>query len=285
MSVELIQEPVALETPTVPESDIFPPTDLIYDDGEPLESNRHRIAMNVLIDGMYQAYQHRDDYFVGGNMFVYYSRRQIKNQDFRGPDFFAVLNVDGKRERRYWAVWDEDGRYPDVIVELLSDSTAKEDIGPKKVIYEQTFRTPEYFVYDPFNPESLRGWHLGTNLRYSPLSTDERGWLWCETLGLWLGTWQGMINRETATWLRFYDSEGELVLLPKELAVLERERAEAESQRAEAERERAEAESQRAEAERQQKEEAEAILEAERQKNQALRERLQALGIDPDSIS
>ena len=27
----------------------MPPTDLIFDDGKPLESNRHRIAMNVLI--------------------------------------------------------------------------------------------------------------------------------------------------------------------------------------------------------------------------------------------
>ncbi|MBD2528350.1 hypothetical protein H6G97_01765 [Nostoc flagelliforme FACHB-838] len=27
----------------------MPPTDLIFDDSEPLESNRHRIAMNVLI--------------------------------------------------------------------------------------------------------------------------------------------------------------------------------------------------------------------------------------------
>ncbi|MBW4573861.1 MAG: hypothetical protein KME08_01100 [Aphanothece sp. CMT-3BRIN-NPC111] len=27
----------------------MPPTDLIFDDGEPLESNRHRVAMNVLI--------------------------------------------------------------------------------------------------------------------------------------------------------------------------------------------------------------------------------------------
>ena len=26
-----------------------PPTDLIFDDGETLETNRHRIAMNVLI--------------------------------------------------------------------------------------------------------------------------------------------------------------------------------------------------------------------------------------------
>jgi hypothetical protein len=27
-----------------------PPTDIIFDDGEPLETNRHRIAMNTLID-------------------------------------------------------------------------------------------------------------------------------------------------------------------------------------------------------------------------------------------
>lgn len=27
----------------------MPPTDLIFDDGEPLETNRHRVAMNLLI--------------------------------------------------------------------------------------------------------------------------------------------------------------------------------------------------------------------------------------------
>ncbi|MDB9311885.1 hypothetical protein PN462_02135 [Spirulina sp. CS-785/01] len=48
----------------------LPPTDLPYDDGEPLESNRDRIAMNVLIDSLHQAYQGRDDYFAGGE-YVY----------------------------------------------------------------------------------------------------------------------------------------------------------------------------------------------------------------------
>ena len=33
----------------------MPPTDLIFDDGEPLETNRHRIAMNVLIRSRHQA--------------------------------------------------------------------------------------------------------------------------------------------------------------------------------------------------------------------------------------
>jgi hypothetical protein len=44
------------------------------------------------------------------------------------------------------------------------------------------------------------------------------GWLWCETLGYWLGTWQGIIDRETAIWARFYDPEGNLIPLPEEAA-------------------------------------------------------------------
>lgn len=64
-----------------------PPTDLIFDDGEPLESNRHRVAMNVLIRSAQQFLLPRPDSFVGGNMFVYYSRQQAMNRDFRGPDF------------------------------------------------------------------------------------------------------------------------------------------------------------------------------------------------------
>lgn len=264
MSVELVEESAPQTTKV--EEIALPPTaaDLIYDDGEPLESNRHRIAMNVLIDSVHQAYQGRNDYFAGGNMFIYYSIKQVKNQDFRGPDFFAVLNVDGSKERLSWVMWEEEGRYPDVIVELLSASTSQVDKGAKKELYEKTFKTPDYFVYDPFDGESLQGWRLGTNFRYEPITPNEKGWLWCESLGLWLGTWQGTLTKETATWARFYDPEGNLVLLPAEVAVYERERAEAE---------------------RQQKEQAEASLEEERRKNQVLREHLQALGIDPDSLS
>lgn len=61
--------------------------------------------------------------------------------------------------------------------------------------------------------------------------------MWCETLGFWWGTWEGMIDRETATWLLFYDQEGNLVPLPEEA---EREQAEVELQQPEAERQRAE---------------------------------------------
>ena len=60
----------------------MPPTDLIFDDGEPMESNRHRIAMKVLIRSINQALTNRDDFFAGGNMFVYYSSTQARNRDF-----------------------------------------------------------------------------------------------------------------------------------------------------------------------------------------------------------
>jgi Uma2 family endonuclease len=245
----------------------MPPADLIFDDGEPLESNRHRIAMNALIRSLRQAWAERNDFFTGGNMFIYYSSAQARNRDFRGPDFFAVLNVDGTRERLGWVVWEEEGRYPNVIVELMSPSTARTDRGIKKDIYEQIFRTPDYFVFDPFEPNSLQGWHLDASQHYQSLVANERGWLWCETLGFWLGTWEGTIDGEPAVWLRFYDREGNLVPLPEEAAQQRAERAE---QRAEQAEQRAEQESQRAE--------------QERQRAERLAAQLRAMGVDPDSV-
>lgn len=221
-----------------------PPTDLIFDDGEPMESNRHRINMNALIRSLLTAFAGRNDYFVGGNMFIYYNSQQARNRDFRGPDFFVALNVDGKKDRQGWVVWEEEGRYPNVIIELMSPSTAEIDKGEKKRIYEQIFRTSDYFVFDPVKPDSLQGWHLDTDNGYQPLKPNSLGRLWCQSLGLWVGTWEGVIEDKTAPWLRFFDAQGTLVLLPEEA---EHQRAETERQVAQAERERAETERQRAE--------------------------------------
>lgn len=196
----------------------IPPTDLIFDDGETLETNRHRIGMNTLIRSLQQAWTNRNDFFCGGNMFIYYSSEQLRNRDFRGPDFFAVLDIDGSYPRQGWVVWLEGGRYPNAIIELMSSSTAIVDTGMKKDIYERVFRTPDYFIFNPFDPNSLQGWHLDSSQKYQPLVPNEQGWLWCASLGFWLGTWSGTVDRETAIWLRFYDEEGNLVLLPDEAA-------------------------------------------------------------------
>ncbi|NJN86673.1 MAG: Uma2 family endonuclease, partial [Leptolyngbyaceae cyanobacterium SL_7_1] len=218
MSIEIAQDYQSIEPVwEVPE----PPTDLIFDDGVPLESHRHRIAMNVLIDSALAVLEDKPNSFAGGNMFVYYSREQAMNRDFRGPDFFVALDVAGDRDRKGWVVWEEGGRYPDLIVELMSPSTAKVDLGKKKQLYERVFHTAEYYVYDPFDPNSLQGWRLNSQ-GYDAIASNEHGWLWCETLNLWLGTWEGYIRREPATepcaWLRFYDRSGNVILLQEEVA-------------------------------------------------------------------
>ena len=282
------------ETGALPWQPPLPPTDLIFDDGEPLETNRHRIAMNLLIRSAQWslAQRHRSDTFVGGNMFVYYSSRQVRGESYRGPDFFAALGVDGTRDRQGWVVWEEEGHYPDVIIELLSASTALIDKGPKKDIYEGTFRTPDYFVFDPFDPESLQGWRLAPAQGYQALTPNQQGWLWSETLGLWLGRWDGVIDREPATgtcaWLRFYDPEGNLVPLPEEAAQQQAEQERQRAQQAEAQAQQAKAQAQQAKAqaqqERQRAQQAEAQAQQERQRAERLLALLRERGVDPDQL-
>ena len=69
----------------------MPPTqyELPYDDGEPMETQRHKVQMDLLIDTMEVWLTRRDDGYTSGNMFVYYSLAQVKKQDFKGPDFFC----------------------------------------------------------------------------------------------------------------------------------------------------------------------------------------------------
>ena len=56
----------------------------------------------------------RNNYFIGANLSIYFSRQQLKNRDFRGPDFFLVNGVSG-HPRNSWVVWEEDGQYPNLI--------------------------------------------------------------------------------------------------------------------------------------------------------------------------
>lgn len=72
-----------------------PPTqeELPWDDGEPMETPKHREQMILLIHPLLRWFADRDDVYVGGNMALYYSDLQARNQDFKAPDFFVVLDA------------------------------------------------------------------------------------------------------------------------------------------------------------------------------------------------
>jgi Uma2 family endonuclease len=224
MPTELV--PTVAAPPSAPAA----PTHLPETDGEPLDSPWHRDCINLLIESVEVHRAGRKDFYCGGNMFIYFSAEQARTRDYRGPDFFLVNGAEHDRKRPYWAVWEEGGRYPDVIVEMLSPSTAQEDRTTKFRIYEQTFRTPEYYLYDPY-VRALEGWHLGNGdpaqWRYRRVAPDAAGRLRSPGLGLWLGTWTGPYLGHEDTWLRLFDADGRLVPTFGERAEAERQRAEA----------------------------------------------------------
>jgi Uma2 family endonuclease len=198
----LVPEPPAIELPA--------------EDGEPLESPWHRAQINLLIETLQHHWRGRTDYFVGGNMFIYYSARQARERDYKGPDFFVVQPADGQRARRAWILWEEEGQYPNLIIELLSPTTAAADLGPKKDLYERKFKTPEYFCFDP-ESNQLRGWHLSDS-GYTPLAPTPQSHLPSHELQLRLGLWEGVYQNIVATWLRFFDLSGKLIPTAEERA-------------------------------------------------------------------
>ncbi|WP_434222260.1 Uma2 family endonuclease [Limnospira platensis CENA597] len=196
----------SLETSPEWEDIEFPPGDLESQE-LPLESYLHLQQILLLIKCLDWLWRDRNDYFDAGNLTIYYSPHQKKSSDFRGPDFFVVLDTE-RRSRKSWVVWEEGGKYPNIIVELLSSSTAKTDRTEKKKIYQDIFRTPEYFWFDPESLE-FQGFALiqGT---YQPITPTDKGHLWSEQLQLFLG----VENRQ----LRFFSPDGVLVPTPEESA-------------------------------------------------------------------
>jgi Uma2 family endonuclease len=246
--------------PSAPEQpQVAPPDDLLQaerellhkyqlhelpeEDEVPLETHYHRLQINLLHELTYQLFKHRTDFYCGGNMFLYYDLEQAEgviqfvqgqrpSAPYRGPDFFVVLGeVDGTKKRKHWVVWREGGRYPDLIIEITSPSTKQKDTEDNLELYAKVFRTQEYFWYDEEAGE-LAGYRL-QGADYVPIAPNERGWLWSEVLGVWLGVSDLPYYGWRYRWLRYYDAEGRLVPTKEEIAELERARAEAERQRAE----------------------------------------------------
>jgi Uma2 family endonuclease len=229
----------------------LPPTGLLSDE-PPLESDLHLQQIILFLECLNWWWRDRNDFYASGNLTIYYNQDKIKSRDFRGPDFFVVLGTE-RKPRKSWVVWEEGGKYPNVIVEVLSESTAAIDKGLKKQLYQDVFRTPDYFWFDPETLD-LCGFHL-LDGQYQPIEPNSQGWLWSNQLQLFLGVHQNK--------LRFFTPEGQLIYAPNETAQEERQQKELAQQRAEQEAQRAEQEAQRAE---------------------RLAAKLRELGVDPDTL-
>ncbi|GMV44429.1 MAG: hypothetical protein AMXMBFR64_61450 [Myxococcales bacterium] len=218
-----IYEPA--ELPRLPTAEELP-----CEDGVPMETSKHRQQMELLISTLSLLWSDRTDYYVGGNMFLYFSLLQTKRNDFRGPDFFVVLGTDN-RPRKSWVMWEEE-LAPDVIVEITSPSTRAEDTTRKMHVYGQRLRVPFYFIFDPDSGE-FEGYRLDqSRMEYTPIEPDNEGRLPCDRVDLDLGVWHGIHRNTPGPWLRWYTRDGNLVPSPEEALGQEAARAEQEAARA-----------------------------------------------------
>ena len=208
---------------------------------------------------------------------LYYNVRDFSQ--YKRPDWFAVVGLpkDKKPEMRMsYVIWQEEIA-PLIVVELLSPSTMKDDLGKrlrsvnapptKWEVYEQWLRIPYYVTFSK-HTEELGIFRL-TRKGYQEVTAHD-GQLWIEEIELGIGLWQGEYLNHDWLWLRWYDRAGDWIPTSAERAEWQQQRAEQQQQRAKQER-------QRATAARKEKDTA-------LQKVKELEAKLRALGLDPDQL-
>jgi Uma2 family endonuclease len=174
----------------------------------------HRDDLQNMIEMLRTWYAGQPRTYISGNMLMYYEEGNPRKHV--SPDVFVVHNLP-PRERRNYLVWEEEGKAPDLVIELTSKSTRNEDLRTKFQLYRDVLRVTEYVLFDPYEEylePSLQAyrWRKG---QYAPMRLV-RGRLPSKVLGLHFGR-EGMQ-------LRVYEPEtGRKILLPRE----EFERAEA----------------------------------------------------------
>ncbi len=221
-------------------------------------------------------------YAIGQDCGIYWRETDPPERGAEAPDWFYVPNVPATLDgfRRSYVLWPEH-MAPFIALEFASGNGEEErDRTPLAVaadgtttkpgkfwVYERIIRIPYYGIYE-MRTGNLEVYHL-IDFVYRRMEPNERGHYPIPVLDVELGLWQGSYQNQELLWLRWWDSQGNLLLTGSEQVEIERVLVEQERERAEQERERAEQERERAE-------------QAERKVTQ-LAERLRAMGIDPDA--
>jgi Uma2 family endonuclease len=193
-------------------------------------------------------------YAIGQDSGIYWRETNPPERGAEAPDWFYVPNVppklNGQFRRSY--VLRREFIAPMVVLEFASgDGSEERDNTPlvstpaaeatkpgKFWVYERIMRIPYYGIYVMTN-STLEVYHL-VDGAYQLLKPNDRGHYPIPPLTVELGLWQGAYQNQEQLWLRWWDEQGNLLLIGDERARLEEQRTEQERQRAEQERQRAE---------------------------------------------
>jgi Uma2 family endonuclease len=194
-------------------------------------------------------------YAIGQDSGIYWRLTDPPERGAEAPDWFYVPNVppllNGKGRRSY-VMWKEIVS-PLIAIEFVSgDGTEERDVtsplkgdgkgdgakAGKFWVYEQAIRIPFYAIYE-VEKAAVEVYQLVGD-RYQPCALNERGHYPIPSLGVELGIWQGQYMHQDLPWLRWWDSDGSLLLHGDERAAQANQRTEQANQRAEQAHQRAE---------------------------------------------
>jgi len=209
------------------------------DPEEPGLPDQFHIWQPRLLEDTFQPPSYKtDEVFVASDLNLYYDPQHTLW--YKRPDWFGVLGASRlyqQRELRLsYVIWQE-GINPTVVVELLCESTEKEDLGqtlrevnqpPSKwEVYERILRVPYYIVFDRYTDNLQVFQNIAA--RYQELTLTENR-VWLPSLELGIGLWQGTYQGIERLWLRWYDDAGNWIPTPAQKVEqqLEQERSKTE---------------------------------------------------------
>ena len=191
------------------------------------------------------------DYAIGQDCGIYWRLTDPLEKGAEAPDWFYVAGVppllDGEQRRSY-VMWKEiivpliaiefvsgDGSEERDRTSPLKSTSANGASGDKEKagkfwVYEQAIRIPFYAIYE-VDKASVEVYKLVAQT-YQQCAPNERGHYSIGPLGVELGIWNGKYMNQTLPWLRWWDSEGNLLLSGEERAEQQEQRADQEQQRA-----------------------------------------------------
>ena len=228
---------------------VYPETD-----GMPLPDGEYQAPLYIGIVGTLRGYfKDVPGARVNGDTFIYLvegdARRSVS------PDCYAALNlpdesIESIERNNVYLLW-EVGKAPDFVLEIGSESTARNDLGNKRDIYAEIGVT-EYWRYDAsgreFYGEPLVGERLvDGEYRRIELHEDEDGRIWGHSDALGLDLWwiEGELrfwDPAASRWLLTYEEEQAARLAAQDRADAAEARASEAEDRADAAEERADTE-------------------------------------------
>ena len=241
----------------------------------------HSFQSELLWLTFFPANYRSDRIFSACDLNLYYD---VHHQNwYKRPDWFGVVGVpklyDDEDLRLSYVIWQE-GVSPHIVVELLSPSTEKEDLGESRLnasrngasqngasqngqsekppakwdVYEKILRIPYYVIFSRYT-DRMRVFTLQSD-RYVEQDLAESK-IWMPEIELGIGLWQGRYKGVNRLWLRFYDANNDWILLEAEKLELDKQLAQQRAEQAELDKKLAE------------------------QRAESLAQRLRELGIEP----